>query len=53
MARVRNADDARLEIDALRKERALLIRLRNVLARERHRSSGSVKTETDHLFSLK
>lgn len=52
MPRVRNADDARLEIDALRKERVLMMRLRQVLARERQRISANVKSETDYLIPL-
>ena len=37
MSRVCNVEDAKVEIDALRKERALLLRLRSLLESERHR----------------
>ena len=43
MPRVRSADDARLEIEALRREKVLLSRLRELLARERDRIGGGLR----------
>ena len=43
MPRVRSAEDARLEIEALRREKVLLSRLREVLARERDRLGGGMR----------
>jgi len=43
MPRVRSADDARLEIEAVRREKVLLSRLREVLARERDRLGAGMR----------
>ena len=49
MPRVCNSEDAKVEVDAIRKERYLLIRLRELLIQERARLSGDVDYSRVHL----